>query len=1170
MADLWTQPNGYTLGTVIERQTQNIQLPLVNENITVSLISGSLPAGLTIKDNAIIGTPFEVPEVTVNTFVLRASFENTLQDRTFEIIVVGEDDPVWITPPGFLQLNQEAFFVLDSELVNFQLEAIDPDEIAGDELSYFIKEGSGELPPGLRLTTDGRIVGVVEPLLALDRLAGNGAYDGNFYDNYPIDFAALPDNGYASFFYDTQTFDFSQVTLTPKKLNRYYQFTLIVTDGNTNVEREFRIFVVGDDFLRADNTVIRVGNGVFTADNTYQRKPIWLTPNNLGFKRADNYVTIPLEVLDTEAIVGNLSYDLEPVNDDGSLSTLPPGLRLDSGTGLISGVVPYRAQAFEEFKFTVRATRYDPDLETAFITGIVYEDTLAGNSTIRIFKLDQSLDDDVDDLQELIERTIQLDGNSYRIVAVNGTITDYDEITVVPTIQSRYPLIVKETASPGDNYAWVNKLTSGQKEQYANRQIKFSDTEFYNIQSISSYLEYNVKDRNQQLGINQSLYPQVGSVQSVSVTDRGLNYISASVSFESDSGFGATADAVLDEFGRITNIVVTNGGEGYTSPPTVVLTGEFSGTVVEASAESSLVYETFEEQAVRLFSTAQLPAYLEYVSDREYNIKMPNTASNRNFQRVFDTFSQNNSDVSLSVVDNQLDRLQFDVALARTIVGDISIGVFKNSFFEKAVVTQSTDEVANPFTVKTFTLNLLGNVDSRIEWITDSDLGSIKPNLISTLAIEAASSIPGTKLVYEVISGNLPSGLTLTYDGQIIGKVTEISGQPGRGLTVFDSGTTSFDLGLDTTFDRINQFTVRVRDRFNYSAIERTFTLSIDDADTLSHSNIYARPYLSQSVRNDYNVFASDINIFPPEDIYRPNDPEFGVQNQLEMLVYAGIEAKSIAEFVSAISKNHKRKRFIIGDLKTAVAKNPGSNEIVYEVIYLEIIDPSEPASGKTRNSFSVNTEKTITVDSIQYAAKDDVTKKGAGYPEILIQGRNIDISIPLDNPNNLDIETRDGGTVENNTSDNDIDIETRNQGNVEVSVNITDSEPYRLRPETNTIKSDSNAVKVSNSKDNVKYITNISNMRDRIAEIGDTESDYLPLWMRTRQTLGSEVPGYRTAIPIVYCKAGTGESVLQNIKNSDFDFKKINFEIDRYIIDSTNTSSQEQYLLFANYQFNV
>jgi len=94
--------------------------------------------------------------------------------------------------------------------------------------------------------------------------------------------------------------------------------------------------------------------------------------------------------------------------------------------------------------------------------------------------------------------------------------------------------------------------------------------------------------------------------------------------------------------------------------------------------------------------------------------------------------------------------------------------------------------------------------------------------------------------------------------------------------------------------------------------------------------------------------------------------------------------------------------------------------------------------------------------------------------------------------------------------------------------------------------------------------------MRDRISETGITERDFLPLWMRTAQENSIQELGYVTAIPIAYCKEGNADQILLNIKNQDFNFNNIDFDIDRYIIDSTTGKSEEQYILFANYEYNI
>jgi hypothetical protein len=92
--------------------------------------------------------------------------------------------------------------------------------------------------------------------------------------------------------------------------------------------------------------------------------------------------------------------------------------------------------------------------------------------------------------------------------------------------------------------------------------------------------------------------------------------------------------------------------------------------------------------------------------------------------------------------------------------------------------------------------------------------------------------------------------------------------------------------------------------------------------------------------------------------------------------------------------------------------------------------------------------------------------------------------------------------------------------------------------------------------------------MRDNIAAIGGTDTEQLPLWMRTPQD-GYQALGYVSCIPLCYCKPGTADDILNRINNNSFNFKDINLEIDRYtIIDAKD--GQEKYVLFANYQFNV
>lgn len=918
MANIWTVQNNLSLGTYNESVSLSganaIQLA-VPVGTTIALISGNIPPGLRIDGTTLRGTPLEVARETEFKFVLRATLNNEVEDRTFKITIVGADAPVWVTPEGELALgNNDALYVLDSSPINYQLQATDKDLAAGQNLEYFIASGDGQLPPGITLSSTGLISGVVDPVLALDKLAAQGYYDDNAYGAYAFDFGTRPANGYDSYFYDVDTYDLSVPTKSPKKLNRNYQFTVSVSDGDTVAKRKFRIYVVGDDFLRSDNTILQIGDATFSADNTHVRTPIWLTPGNLGYRRANNYVTLFLDIVDKETLSGFVGFTLEDVNDDGTPSVIPPGLELDSATGELAGVVPYQPAVTKEYKFTVNAVRYAATGTTTFenVDIVIHDNAVKGDTVIKIKKNNRLLD--------LLDQTITIKGQTYLITEVNNAILAFDTITI-------------------------------------NRPLE--------------------------------TYTRAGLVFTEELTD---------------------------------------------------------------STTSTL----------------------------EANKK------------------------------------------------------------------------------KTFTVTLLGEVDSTITWLSDSDLGIIGANYTSVFAVKAKTSVPNAVIRYTLTSGRLPPGLTLALDGEIFGKVRQFGEnyyrsfwKSGRvynagdvvnyngnlylgnsthtssgsfstdlitkwepykfvksGLPTFDSGELVLD-GDSTTVDKSYTFTVNAEDQFGFSATTKSFTINVDDPNDFVYSNLIVQPMMKETQKALFNNFISDPTIFTPSDIYRPSDIQFGIQNQIKMLVYAGIETKFIEDYVAAASKNHKRKKFKFGNINTAIAKIPGTNDSVYEVVYVDVIDPADTNKGVVRESIKIKTNNALKI-----------------------------------NQSNFETQDNSSGTIDQNSD--------------------------RFRPETNPIDISSDAVKISENLDNKRYISNITNMRNQLAKVGVSDGNFLPLWMRTPQENSIEELGYITAVPLCYCKPGQSADIIINIKNSGFDFSTLEFEVDRYVIDSTKGNSEEQYILFANYEFNI
>jgi hypothetical protein len=81
----WNVINGSSLGTLQERQTIAIDLPLVDTTgITSKVISGALPDGLRIENNQIVGTPYNVKSIKTSAFCIRATGDTKIADRTLK------------------------------------------------------------------------------------------------------------------------------------------------------------------------------------------------------------------------------------------------------------------------------------------------------------------------------------------------------------------------------------------------------------------------------------------------------------------------------------------------------------------------------------------------------------------------------------------------------------------------------------------------------------------------------------------------------------------------------------------------------------------------------------------------------------------------------------------------------------------------------------------------------------------------------------------------------------------------------------------------------------------------------------------------------------------------------------------------------------------------------
>jgi len=336
----------------------------------------------------------------------------------------------------------------------------------------------------------------------------------------------------------------------------------------------------------------------------------------------------------------------------------------------------------------------------------------------------------------------------------------------------------------------------------------------------------------------------------------------------------------------------------------------------------------------------------------------------------------------------------------------------------------------------TFTLAVKGEVESSIEWVSDSSLGTIETGMTSELYVKAQQISSDYAIKYSLIEGTLPSGLSLARDGAITGIVNY--NQTG-------------------TFN----FSVLASDVYELSWITKTFNLNVTEGSNKEYTKIYCRPFLTKEKRSAYTEFTTNNFTFDPSLIYRYYDPNFGVQSSLKVYLEFGIEKIDLETYANALTTNFYRRRLYFGDLKKAIAKNR-LGDVIYEIIYVDVKD-------------------------------DLITSTGTSVSQ-------------------------------------------------EVTIN-----------------------------NNTYYPASITNMREKLESIVLPDSsiisinpDLLPKFMNTAQPGSYQFPGYMRVIPICYALPGQGDRIISRIKLSKFDFKQLDFEIDRIIVESSTDSSSAKYLLLG------
>lgn len=371
-----------------------------------------------------------------------------------------------------------------------------------------------------------------------------------------------------------------------------------------------------------------------------------------------------------------------------------------------------------------------------------------------------------------------------------------------------------------------------------------------------------------------------------------------------------------------------------------------------------------------------------------------------------------------------------------------------------------------------FVFTVSNNVTNDLAWYTPEDLGYISNGAISDLYVRATSKY---NLNYRITSGSFPPNVTLSTTGDIVGRVAQ---QPS---------TSTMQLGDTKPYT----FTVEAYSpTYPLLVISRTFTLTVRIDYPEVYENLYFKATPSLNDRDVINTLLVNDELIPPEYLYRPDDPYFGKATNISYVHAYGMNSSTIEKYISAVQKNHYWRQVVLGDLKTAVAKDSAGN-VIYEVVYSQVVD-------------------------------ELVNKDGVSIPPEIYWPKYIDLNLGPWQISSTKIFTSFEELL-----------------GQDYYTSLTPGQVRKLYP------------------------ASFKNMREEVSSIiGENYNvDLLPKWMTTQQSNGV-ILGYIQAWVICYTLPGYSETIKENIVNNwDYRINRINFQVDRYLVDKTATFDYNNYL---------
>lgn len=306
--------------------------------------------------------------------------------------------------------------------------------------------------------------------------------------------------------------------------------------------------------------------------------------------------------------------------------------------------------------------------------------------------------------------------------------------------------------------------------------------------------------------------------------------------------------------------------------------------------------------------------------------------------------------------------------------------------FDVFVYKQNNPTLISP--AYAYVITTIGDVETGVIWLSPQNLGSIDNGAVSLLLV-AATNPSGRQLFYRLEPGDypelpgiynkLPQGLKLLPSGVISGRVSFNTFALDNGATTFDQIRATRLNASPTTFDLVYRFTVNAYSQDGLISVFRDFSVRVNRVFDQPYESLYIQAMPGAADRDLLDSLLQNQDIIQPSFLFRPDDPYFGRAERVIYVHAYGLRSASLEEYVQALDLNHFRKQLVLGDVRVAQARFNNTDDVVYEVVYANVVDTGVNQQGQSPPQ-SVRTAFPITVNG------ETVTEV---YPNSLVEMRD-------------------------------------------------------------------------------------------------------------------------------------------------------------------------------------